>query len=191
MNVVRTIRRLPRGGFLLQGVVVALGNPKALIFFGAFFPQFIDPTRDQGPQILIMGLTAMLVAAVSDGVYALASGRAGRALSAKRVRLMSRISGGFLIGGGCGWRSRAAGDQVHSRQPGRNDMAKEFDLLVRGGTVADGTGAALHEADIAVKDGKIAAVGKISGSAAEEIDAKGLLVTPGFVDIHTHYDGQA
>ena len=70
-------------------------------------------------------------------------------------------------------------------------MAKEFDLVVRGGTVADGTGAALHEADIAVKDGKIAAVGKVSGSANEEIDAKGLLVTPGFVDIHTHYDGQA
>src|SRR5258708_38199651 len=70
-------------------------------------------------------------------------------------------------------------------------MAKEFDVLVRGGTVADGTGAALHDADIAVKDGKIAVVGKITGSAAEEIDAKGLLVTPGFVDIHTHYDGQA
>ena len=57
-------------------------------------------------------------------------------------------------------------------------MAKDFDLIVRGGTVADGTGAALHEADIAVKDGKIAAVGKIPGSAAEEIDAKGMLVTP-------------
>ncbi len=70
-------------------------------------------------------------------------------------------------------------------------MAKNFDLVVRGGTVADGTGAALREADIAVKDGKIAAVGKVSGSATEEIDAKGLLVTPGFVDIHTHYDGQA
>src|SRR5262245_10224929 len=70
-------------------------------------------------------------------------------------------------------------------------MAKAFDLLVRGGTVADGTGSPLHEADIAVKDGKIAAVGKVSGSAAEEIDARGLLVTPGFVDIHTHYDGQA
>src|SRR6185295_15595882 len=70
-------------------------------------------------------------------------------------------------------------------------MAKDFDLVVRGGTVADGTGAALHEADIAVKDGRIAAVGKVSGSAAEEIDATGLLVTPGFVDIHTHYDGQA
>jgi homoserine/homoserine lactone efflux protein len=90
----------PRGGFLAQGVVVALSNPKTLIFFGAFFPQFIDPARDHGLQILIMGLTAMLVAAVSDSVYALAAGRAGQALSAKRVRLLSRVSGGFLIGGG-------------------------------------------------------------------------------------------
>lgn len=90
----------PRGGFLTQGALVALSNPKTLIFFGAFFPQFIDPARDHGLQILIMGLTAMLVAAVSDSVYALAAGRAGRALSAKRVRLLSRVSGGFLIGGG-------------------------------------------------------------------------------------------
>jgi N-acyl-D-aspartate/D-glutamate deacylase len=71
----------------------------------------------------------------------------------------------------------------------------EFDLVVRGGNVADGTGAAIREADIAVKDGRIAAIsevgGKVSGQGAEEIDAKGLLVTPGFVDIHTHYDGQA
>jgi threonine/homoserine/homoserine lactone efflux protein len=92
--------RPPRGGFLLQGVLVALSNPKTLLFFGAFFPQFIDPMRDQGPQILIMGLTAMLFAAISDSFYALASGRAGRALSAKRVRLLSRTSGAFLIGGG-------------------------------------------------------------------------------------------
>jgi len=70
-------------------------------------------------------------------------------------------------------------------------MATEFDLLVRGGTLADGTGTPLHDADVAVKDGKIAAVGKVLGKATEEIDAKGLLVTPGFVDIHTHYDGQA
>lgn len=90
----------PRGGFLLQGALVALSNPKTLLFFGAFFPQFIDPARDQGPQILIMGLTAMVFAAVSDSAYALASGRAGRTLSAGRVRLLSRISGGFLIGGG-------------------------------------------------------------------------------------------
>ncbi|HZX86825.1 MAG TPA: LysE family translocator [Reyranella sp.] len=93
-------RAPPRGGFLAQGILVALSNPKTLIFFGAFFPQFIDPVRDHGLQILIMGLTAMLVAAVSDSVYALAAGRAGRALSAKRVRLLSRASGGFLIGGG-------------------------------------------------------------------------------------------
>jgi homoserine/homoserine lactone efflux protein len=92
--------RAPRGGFLMQGALVALSNPKTLLFFGAFFPQFIDPSRDHGLQILIMGLTAMLFAAVSDSAYALASGRAGRALSARRVRLLSRVSGGFLIGGG-------------------------------------------------------------------------------------------
>lgn len=67
----------------------------------------------------------------------------------------------------------------------------DYDLVIRGGNVADGTGAALREADVAIKDGKIAALGKVSGKGAEEIDAKGLLVTPGFVDIHTHYDGQA
>lgn len=92
--------RPPREGFLLQGAIVALSNPKTLIFFGAFFPQFIDPARDQGLQILIMGLTAMVFAAFSDSAYAIVSGRAGRAISASRVRLLSRLSGGFLIGGG-------------------------------------------------------------------------------------------
>ena len=92
--------RAPRGGFLMQGAIVALSNPKTLIFFGAFFPQFIDPARDHALQIAIMGVTAMAVAAISDSLYALASGRAGRALSAQRVRLLSRLSGGFLIGGG-------------------------------------------------------------------------------------------
>src|SRR3954469_14473149 len=67
----------------------------------------------------------------------------------------------------------------------------DYDLIVRGGTIADGTGTGTREADVAVKDGKIAAVGAVSGKGKEEIDAKGLLVTPGFVDIHTHYDGQA
>src|SRR6476659_1482480 len=67
----------------------------------------------------------------------------------------------------------------------------DYDLIIRGGTVADGTGSGTREADVAVKDGKIAIVGAVSGSGAEEIDAKGLLVTRGFVDIHTHYDGQA
>ncbi|KFC74007.1 putative amino acid efflux protein, LysE family [Bosea sp. LC85] len=92
--------RAPRGGFFLQGVLVALSNPKTLLFFGAFFPQFLDPARDHVTQIAIMGVTAMLFAAVSDSGYALLSGRAGRLLSQKRVRLLSRVSGGFLIGGG-------------------------------------------------------------------------------------------
>ncbi|MFN3574777.1 MAG: N-acyl-D-amino-acid deacylase family protein [Phenylobacterium sp.] len=70
-------------------------------------------------------------------------------------------------------------------------MERAYDLVVRGGTVADGTGAPLFEADVGVRDGRIAAVGEISGRGAEEIDARGRLVTPGFVDIHTHYDGQA
>ena len=92
--------KAPRGGFVAQGCIVALSNPKTLLFFGAFFPQFIDPSRDYAVQIVMMGLTAMAVSAISDSAYALASGRAGRALSAQRVRLLSRVSGGFLIGGG-------------------------------------------------------------------------------------------
>jgi N-acyl-D-aspartate/D-glutamate deacylase len=69
-------------------------------------------------------------------------------------------------------------------------MAQEFDLVVRGGTIADGSGGEVFEGDVAVKDGRIAAVGKGLGAGREEIDARGRLVTPGFVDVHTHYDGQ-
>ena len=65
------------------------------------------------------------------------------------------------------------------------------DLVIRGGTVADGTGAAPFEADIAIEGSRIVAVGQVAGRGKEEIEAKGLLVTPGFVDIHTHYDAQA
>ena len=90
----------PRGGFVLQGFLVALGNPKTLLFFGAFFPQFIDPAADPGLQIAVMGLTAMAFAAVSDSAYALLSGGAGRALSQRRIRLLTRTSGAMLIGGG-------------------------------------------------------------------------------------------
>ena len=66
-----------------------------------------------------------------------------------------------------------------------------YDLIVRGGSVADGSGGTIFEADIAISGGRVAAVGKIVGRGAEEIDARGKLVTPGFVDVHTHYDGQA
>jgi N-acyl-D-aspartate/D-glutamate deacylase len=66
-----------------------------------------------------------------------------------------------------------------------------FDLVIRGGTVADGTGEPLRTADVGVRDGVVAAVGSVDGKGRREIDADGALVTPGFVDIHSHYDGQA
>lgn len=66
-----------------------------------------------------------------------------------------------------------------------------YDLIIRCGTVVDGTGKARFQADIAVKDGHIAAIGEVSANASEEIDASGLLVTPGWVDTHSHMDGQA
>ena len=65
------------------------------------------------------------------------------------------------------------------------------DLVIRGGTVVDGSGAPSFEADIAIDEGKLTTVGRVSGRGREEIDARGRLVTPGWVDIHTHYDGQA
>src|SRR4051794_6102993 len=67
----------------------------------------------------------------------------------------------------------------------------EFDVVIKGGTVVDGTGAAARTADVAIRDGVVVEVGEVSGSAARQVDAAGALVTPGFVDIHSHYDGQA
>ncbi|HZU73535.1 MAG TPA: amidohydrolase family protein [Acidimicrobiales bacterium] len=67
----------------------------------------------------------------------------------------------------------------------------ELDLVIRGGTVIDGTGAPRRSADVGVKDGVVVEVGRLTGSADRVVDADGALVTPGFVDIHTHYDGQA
>ena len=70
-------------------------------------------------------------------------------------------------------------------------MTHAFDLVIRNGQVIDGSGTPAFIADVAVKDGCIAAVGQVAGSGTREIDAHGKLVTPGFIDIHTHYDGQA
>src|SRR5260370_19655050 len=69
-------------------------------------------------------------------------------------------------------------------------MADNPDLVIRGGSIADGLGGELFEADVAITDGRITEVGRVSGKGKEEIDARGKLVAPGFVDLHTHYDGQ-
>ncbi len=65
-----------------------------------------------------------------------------------------------------------------------------FDLVIRSGTIVDGSGGEPFKGDVAIRDGVIAQVGKVAGRGKEEIDAAGCIVTPGFVDIHTHYDGQ-
>ena len=94
------VARLPRGGFFLQGLVVCLGNPKQLLFFGALLPQFVDPSGGHLLQIALLGGTAIFFAALSDGAYALAAGQIGLRLTAARIRLVTRLSGGMLIGGG-------------------------------------------------------------------------------------------
>jgi N-acyl-D-aspartate/D-glutamate deacylase len=67
----------------------------------------------------------------------------------------------------------------------------EHDLVIRNGTVVDGTGTPRRRADVAVDQGRITAVGEVTGTGRRELDAEGLVVAPGWVDIHTHYDGQA
>jgi len=90
----------PRGGFFLPGFLVLMSNPKALLWFGAFIPQFVDPAGNYVGQIVLLGATAMATAAITDGAYAILGGRTGRVMSASRIRLASQLSGVFLIGGG-------------------------------------------------------------------------------------------
>jgi threonine/homoserine/homoserine lactone efflux protein len=90
----------PMGSFVLQGFIVIWSNPKALLFFGAFIPQFIDPAQSAAWQTAVLGFVFMAVATVFDSVYAFAAGGAGSWLSRERVKLTERISGTFLIGGG-------------------------------------------------------------------------------------------
>ena len=90
----------PRGGFFLQGFLVLLSNPKVLVFFGAFIPQFMDMDKPHFPQVALLGATFMVTAVMSDAIYAILAGRARKFFSKERTRMMSRISGGFMIGGG-------------------------------------------------------------------------------------------
>src|SRR6202158_5253293 len=69
-------------------------------------------------------------------------------------------------------------------------MTSNPDLVIRGGSIADGFGGELFEADVAITNGRVTEVGRVVGKGREEIDARGKLVAPGFVDLHPHYDGQ-
>ncbi len=90
----------PGGSFFWQGFIVVWTNPKALFFFGAFLPQFIDPTGNTVLQTMLLGGTFIVIATVLDGSYALLASGAGAFLSRRNVRLVERISGTLLIGGG-------------------------------------------------------------------------------------------
>ena len=90
----------PRGGFFLQGLLVLLSNPKVLVFFGAFIPQFVDLSKDHASQVALLGVTFMVIAGLTDALYGLLAGRARLFFSARRTQALSRVSGGFMIGGG-------------------------------------------------------------------------------------------
>jgi len=83
-----------------QGCIVFLANPKALLFFGAFIPQFVDPAGNAFWQTIFLGLTFMAVAAIFDSVYAIAAGGARGWLTRSRVKAVERVSGLCMIGGG-------------------------------------------------------------------------------------------
>jgi threonine/homoserine/homoserine lactone efflux protein len=91
----RSYRRL-----ILDGFLVIWSNPKALIFLGAFLPQFVTKEAATFPQVLLLGLFFMLVAGATDSVYAILAGQARHLLSAARVRFLNRVSGAVLVAGG-------------------------------------------------------------------------------------------
>jgi len=95
-----TQARRSGNGYFWQGFFVILSNPKALLFFGAFIPQFVDPAGHPFLQTVLLGAVFMAVATVFDSAYALVAGRAGAMLTRARVRLLEKVSGTLLIAGG-------------------------------------------------------------------------------------------
>ena len=93
-------RARPRGSFFLQGFIVIMSNPKMLVLFGALIPPFITPDGSPMQQILILGVTFMVIAGFGDVMYALMAGKAGSFLSRSRIRALEIVSGCFLMGGG-------------------------------------------------------------------------------------------
>ena len=95
-----TVKRRSLSGYFWQGFLVIWSNPKALFFFGAFIPQFIVPQGNAALQTVLLGGIFMIAATIFDGLYALAAGRTGGWLNRTRIRLVERVAGTFLIGGG-------------------------------------------------------------------------------------------
>lgn len=89
-----------RKAFFWQGMLVIWSNPKALLFFGAFIPQFIDPSASILLQTVILGATFMVVATILDGAYAVLAGQARHWLTSSKVRVLEVTSGIFLVVGG-------------------------------------------------------------------------------------------
>lgn len=85
---------------VVQGFVVTMSNPKALLFLGAFLPQFIEPSAAAAPQVIGLGLITMLVFTVLDSIYAVAAGGTRKFLTHQRLSFVNKISGSLLIVGG-------------------------------------------------------------------------------------------
>ena len=91
------------GALFWQGVLVSATNPKTLLFYAAFFPQFVDPASPPGPQLAILGTTFLVVATILDGTYAILAGQLRPFLRThRRARLRNRLTGSFLIAAALG-----------------------------------------------------------------------------------------
>ena len=125
-----------------------------------------------------------------DKVAFTGSTAAGRRIAALCGERLARVSLELVRAGGP---AALPGDEVDRGARGAAEGARmsDHDLVIRGGTVVDGTGGPARTADVAITAGVVTEVGRVSGTAHRTIDADGLVVTPGFVDIHAHYDGQA
>ena len=97
---VPAIRSLSAGGRYLQGVVVSLSNPKVLLFLGAFFPQFVNPSLAPGPQLAVLAILFVVVLTAVDVSYTVAIAQARARIDLARLRMLDAMSGLLLVAGG-------------------------------------------------------------------------------------------
>ena len=103
LNATEAGRRQTKATMFWRGVLVAITNPKTILFYAAFFPQFIDIATPLGPQLLSMCVSFVVIAGIFDSCYALMAGRLrGYLTGARRAQIRSRVTGGLLVGTGIG-----------------------------------------------------------------------------------------